>query len=112
VADALSRKERVKPLRVRATALTIQTSLKSQITAAQTEALKDKNLLNELLRNMREMLVQELDHAYYFTRRLWIPVYGGLLKVIMDEAHRSRYSIIPVAIRCITTYWNIIGGPE
>jgi hypothetical protein len=50
-----------------------------------------------LLRNMREMLVQESDHAYYFMGRLWIPVYGSLRKVIMDEAHRSRYSVHPGA---------------
>jgi hypothetical protein len=41
------------------------------------------------------MIVQESNHAYYFMSRLWIPVYGGLRKVIMDEAHRSRYSIHP-----------------
>jgi hypothetical protein len=97
VLDAVSIKERVKPLRVRATAVTIQTGLKSQIAAAQTEVLKDENLPNKLLRNMQDMLVKESDHTYYFMSRLWIPVYGGLRKVIMDEAHRIQYSIHPGA---------------
>jgi hypothetical protein len=44
---------------------------------------------------MCEMLMQEPDHAYYFMSRLCIPVYGGLRKVIMDEAHQSQYSINP-----------------
>jgi hypothetical protein len=59
VADALSRKERVKPLRTRATSITIQTSLKDQIIRAQAEALRDENSPAELLRNMREALTVE-----------------------------------------------------
>nr|GEV27325.1 hypothetical protein [Tanacetum cinerariifolium] len=40
VADALSRKERVKPRRVRAMAMTIQSGVKEMILAAQSEAFK------------------------------------------------------------------------
>ncbi|GJY05798.1 putative reverse transcriptase domain-containing protein [Tanacetum coccineum] len=40
VADALSRKERLKPRRVRAIAMTIQTGIREKIQAAQSEALK------------------------------------------------------------------------
>ncbi|GJR90930.1 putative reverse transcriptase domain-containing protein [Tanacetum coccineum] len=47
VADALSRKERSKPLRVRALAMTISLDLPKQILNAQTEAQKPKNLKNE-----------------------------------------------------------------
>ncbi|GKE02571.1 putative reverse transcriptase domain-containing protein, partial [Tanacetum coccineum] len=47
VADALSRKERVKPLRVRALVMTIGLNLPKQILEAQTEALKPKNLTAE-----------------------------------------------------------------
>ncbi|GJX79949.1 putative reverse transcriptase domain-containing protein [Tanacetum coccineum] len=43
VADALSRKERVKPRRVRAMAVTIQFEVKGLILAAQGEAFKDEN---------------------------------------------------------------------
>ncbi|GKB23992.1 putative reverse transcriptase domain-containing protein [Tanacetum coccineum] len=43
VADALSRKERVKPRRVRAMAVTIQFGVKGLILAAQGEAFKDEN---------------------------------------------------------------------
>ncbi|GJV31662.1 putative reverse transcriptase domain-containing protein [Tanacetum coccineum] len=44
VADALSRKEQSKPLRVRALVMTIGLNLPKQILKAQTEALKPKNL--------------------------------------------------------------------
>nr|GEV29388.1 hypothetical protein [Tanacetum cinerariifolium] len=47
VADALSRKERIKPLRVRALVMTIGLDLPKQILEAQIEALKPKNLKNE-----------------------------------------------------------------
>ncbi|GJT60061.1 putative reverse transcriptase domain-containing protein [Tanacetum coccineum] len=47
VADALSRKERIEPLRVRALVMTISLDLPKQILEAQIEALKPENLENE-----------------------------------------------------------------
>ncbi|GKA15355.1 putative reverse transcriptase domain-containing protein [Tanacetum coccineum] len=44
VADALSRKERIKPLRVRALVMTIGLDLPRQILEAQIEAMKQKNI--------------------------------------------------------------------
>ncbi|KAJ9547205.1 hypothetical protein OSB04_019748 [Centaurea solstitialis] len=52
VADALSRKERVKPTRERAMGVLVQTSLKSQILKAQGEALKADNLKKETLQQI------------------------------------------------------------
>ncbi|GJR23997.1 putative reverse transcriptase domain-containing protein [Tanacetum coccineum] len=49
VADALSRKERIKPLRVRSLVMTIHPNLPSQILKAQTEALKEENIKDENL---------------------------------------------------------------
>nr|GFA40702.1 reverse transcriptase domain-containing protein [Tanacetum cinerariifolium] len=47
VADALSRKERIKPLRVRALFMMISLDLPKQILRAQTEAKKPENLKKE-----------------------------------------------------------------
>nr|GEV20555.1 hypothetical protein [Tanacetum cinerariifolium] len=47
VADALSQKERIKPLRVRALVMTIDLNLPKQILEAQIEALKPENLEKE-----------------------------------------------------------------
>ncbi|GJS23745.1 reverse transcriptase domain-containing protein [Tanacetum coccineum] len=44
IADALSRKERIKPLRVRALVMTLHPKLTSQILEAQTEAIKEENI--------------------------------------------------------------------
>ncbi|GJW49567.1 putative reverse transcriptase domain-containing protein [Tanacetum coccineum] len=49
VADALSRKERIKPLRVRALVMTLHPKLPSQICKAQTEAIKEENIEAENL---------------------------------------------------------------
>ncbi|GJU93244.1 hypothetical protein Tco_1318000 [Tanacetum coccineum] len=52
VADALSRKEISKPLRVRALVMTIGLNLPKQILSAQSEAIKEENFINEDLRGM------------------------------------------------------------
>ncbi|GKF97661.1 putative reverse transcriptase domain-containing protein, partial [Tanacetum coccineum] len=52
VADALSRKEISKPLRVRALVMTIGLNLPKQISSAQSEARKEENCINEDLRGM------------------------------------------------------------
>ncbi|GJZ76020.1 putative reverse transcriptase domain-containing protein [Tanacetum coccineum] len=49
IADALSRKEQIKPLRVRSLVMTIHPKLPSQILKAQTEALKEENIKAENL---------------------------------------------------------------
>ncbi|GKE77710.1 putative reverse transcriptase domain-containing protein [Tanacetum coccineum] len=49
VADALIRKERIKPLQVRSLVMTIHPKLPSQILEAQTEALKEENVKAENL---------------------------------------------------------------
>ncbi|GKF34461.1 hypothetical protein Tco_0107661 [Tanacetum coccineum] len=52
VADALSWKERIKPLRVRALVMTMHLKLPSQILEAQTESIKEENITAENLRGM------------------------------------------------------------
>ncbi|GJT25545.1 putative reverse transcriptase domain-containing protein, partial [Tanacetum coccineum] len=52
VADALSRKERIKPLRVRELVMTLHPKLPSQILEAQTEAIKEENIEAENLQGM------------------------------------------------------------
>ncbi|GKF59745.1 putative reverse transcriptase domain-containing protein, partial [Tanacetum coccineum] len=66
VADALSRKERIKSLRVQALVMTIGLNLPKQILNAQAEARKEENYITEDL------------HA-----------------LIMHESHNSKYSIHP-----------------
>ncbi|KAJ9539016.1 hypothetical protein OSB04_031749 [Centaurea solstitialis] len=95
VADALSRKERVKPTRTRAMGVLVQTSLKSQILEAQREALMTDNLKKETLHGIKKEFEEKVDGVCYFKDRIWVPKVDQLRALIMDEAHQSRYSIHP-----------------
>ncbi|GJW14613.1 putative reverse transcriptase domain-containing protein [Tanacetum coccineum] len=97
VADALSRKERLKPRRVRAMSITIHSGLKTKILEAQSEASKDLKAPTEWLRGLERHFEQRDDGEIYFFDRIWIPSVGGVRKLIMDEAHTSRYSVHPGA---------------
>ncbi|GJY78124.1 putative reverse transcriptase domain-containing protein [Tanacetum coccineum] len=77
VADALSRKERSKPLRVRALVMTIGLNLPKQILSAQSEARKEENFINEDLRGMINKLEPRADGTLCLNNRSWIPCLGG-----------------------------------
>ncbi|GJX75633.1 putative reverse transcriptase domain-containing protein, partial [Tanacetum coccineum] len=69
VADALSRKEWMKPRRARAMSMTIHSSIKARILEAQSEASKDVNTLAEILR-----VYPGADKMYFDLRDLyWWP---------------------------------------
>ncbi|GJT00410.1 putative reverse transcriptase domain-containing protein [Tanacetum coccineum] len=101
VADALSRKERSKPLRVRALVMTIGLDLPKQILNAQTEAHKPENLKNEDVGGMirkdlpKERLEPRADGTLCLNGRSWLPCYGDLRTVIMHESHKSKYFVHP-----------------
>ncbi|GJV24488.1 retrotransposon protein, putative, ty3-gypsy subclass [Tanacetum coccineum] len=95
VADALSRKERNKPLRVRALVLTIGLNLPVQILNAQVEARKEENFGTEDLCGMIKKLEQRTDGTLCLNGRSWIPCRGNLRELIMHESHKSKYSIHP-----------------
>ncbi|GJX55748.1 putative reverse transcriptase domain-containing protein [Tanacetum coccineum] len=95
VADALSRKERLKPRRVCAMSITIHSGLKTKILEAQSEASKDLKAPTEWLRGLERHFEQRDDGEIYFFDRIWIPSVDGVRKLIMDEAHTFRYSVHP-----------------
>ncbi|GKD19958.1 putative reverse transcriptase domain-containing protein, partial [Tanacetum coccineum] len=101
VADALSRKERIKPLRVRALVMTIGLDLPKRILEAQIEARKPENLKSEdvggmLIENSKdpkkprkEKLEPRADGTLCLNNRSWLPRYGDLRALIMHESHKS-----------------------
>ncbi|GJR70231.1 putative reverse transcriptase domain-containing protein [Tanacetum coccineum] len=107
VADALSRKEREPPLRVRALVMTISLDLPKQILNAQTKAQKPENIKSEdvggmLIENAKfpeaireQKLEPRADGTLCLNGRSWLPCYGDLRTVIMHESHKSKYSIHP-----------------
>ncbi|GJX24893.1 putative reverse transcriptase domain-containing protein [Tanacetum coccineum] len=107
VANALSRKERIKPLRVRALVMTIGLDLPKQILEAQTKARKPENIKAEdvggmLIENLRESnnpkkekLEPRTDRTLCLNNRSWLPCYVDLRALIMHESHKSKYSVHP-----------------
>ncbi|GJZ11825.1 putative reverse transcriptase domain-containing protein [Tanacetum coccineum] len=95
MADALSRKSRPKPLRVRALVMTIGLNLLVQILNAQVEARKEENYGTEDLCGMIKNLEPRADETLCLKNRSWIPCFGNLRALIMHESHKSKYSIHP-----------------
>ncbi|GJV19954.1 putative reverse transcriptase domain-containing protein [Tanacetum coccineum] len=100
VADALSQKERIKPLRVRSLVMTIHPNLPSQILKAQTKALKEENIKTKNLRGMDKSFEIHPDRTRSIKNRSWLPLFGNLRDLIMHESHKSKYSIHPVKAEC------------
>ncbi|GJV31197.1 putative nucleotidyltransferase, ribonuclease H [Tanacetum coccineum] len=95
VADALSRKERIEPLRVRALVMTIGLDLPSRILEAQKEAIKIENIKAEDIGGMLKKLEARADGTLCLDNRSWLPCYGDTRSLIMHESHKSKYSIHP-----------------
>ncbi|GJX40756.1 putative reverse transcriptase domain-containing protein [Tanacetum coccineum] len=103
----VARKERIKPLRVRALVMTISLDLPKQILNAQTEARKLENIKNEDVGGMlvekskdpekhrTKKLEPRADGTLCFNGRSWLPCYRDLRTVIMHRSHKSKYSIHP-----------------
>ncbi|GKA63323.1 putative reverse transcriptase domain-containing protein [Tanacetum coccineum] len=72
VADALSRKERIKPKRVIAMNMILQLSIKDRILTAQKEVVDES-----------------------------VPLKGDVRTLIIDEAHKSKYSVQQELFRCL-----------
>ncbi|GJT01594.1 putative reverse transcriptase domain-containing protein [Tanacetum coccineum] len=97
VADALSRKEREPPLRVRALVMTISLDLPKQILNAQTEARKPENIKSEdvggmLIENAKfpeaireQKLEPRADGTMCLNGRSWLPCQGRTSKAIFQD---------------------------
>ncbi|GKB19988.1 putative reverse transcriptase domain-containing protein [Tanacetum coccineum] len=74
VADALSQKERNKPLRVRALMMTVRNDLPKQIRDAQKEAVKKENVGKENLgRLIKQIFKFRPDGTHCFGNDVWLP---------------------------------------
>nr|GFA62933.1 putative reverse transcriptase domain-containing protein [Tanacetum cinerariifolium] len=94
VADALSRKEKVKPKRVRAMNMTLQSSIKDRILTGQKEAVDESVGLQK---GLDQMIKQRSDGTLYYLDRIWVPLkvarHGVSFLIISDRDSRftSRF---------------------
>ncbi|KAI3819895.1 hypothetical protein L1987_13748 [Smallanthus sonchifolius] len=56
-------------------------------------ALKEENIPLDATRGMEAQLEVKSDGIRYFAERIWVPIFKNLRELVMDEAHKSRYSI-------------------
>jgi hypothetical protein len=95
VVDALSRKEGSEPIRVKACDLIMAPDVMKQIKEYQLRAMKEEHLENERMVGQLEQLSENEYGVKTMHGRIWIPRYGEVKAKILDEAHKTRYSIHP-----------------
>nr|GEY25464.1 hypothetical protein [Tanacetum cinerariifolium] len=69
-------------------------SNKDRILAAQKEAVDE---FVGLQRGLDEMIKQRSDGTVYYLDQIWVPLKGEVRPLIIDEAHKSKYSVHPGA---------------
>ncbi|GKC04962.1 putative reverse transcriptase domain-containing protein [Tanacetum coccineum] len=72
--------------------MTLQSSIKDKILAAQKEVVDE---FARLQKGLDEMIEQRSDVTLYYLDRIWVPLKGEVRTLIMDEAHKSKYSMHP-----------------
>ncbi|KAI3701792.1 hypothetical protein L6452_27141 [Arctium lappa] len=95
VADALSRKEYSGRLQAKLTRIELVSSLVEKIKEVQIEALKEENLKDEVMTKQRLLLTEDSRGIKCFNGRVWVPKFGGCRELLLEDAHKSKYSIHP-----------------
>nr|GEU35622.1 putative reverse transcriptase domain-containing protein [Tanacetum cinerariifolium] len=87
VVFALKIKEQAKPRRVRALSMTIHSNFKAKILEAHSEASKNTSTPTKMLKGLEKQIERKQDGGLYLAERIWVPVYGNLRTLIMNDAH-------------------------
>ncbi|KAM0048717.1 putative nucleotidyltransferase, Ribonuclease H [Helianthus debilis subsp. tardiflorus] len=105
VADALSRKTHVKGIRC----LQLVNDLHNRIREAQYASINEGSFSVEIQGAVEEDPVSKPDGILYYCNRIWIPNRENLRDFLMNEAHKSRYSVHPGSDKMYhdmrTSYW-------
>ncbi|GJW94812.1 putative nucleotidyltransferase, ribonuclease H [Tanacetum coccineum] len=99
VADALSRKEREKVTPIHSLRMIVTSDLFNRIKMAQEEALKEENLRNERIASYIPYFEDDNQGIKTHQGRIYIPFRSNVKELILEEAHKSKYSIHPGATK-------------
>nr|GEU48682.1 reverse transcriptase domain-containing protein [Tanacetum cinerariifolium] len=72
----------------------------NKILTAQEEASDESARLQK---GLDKMIKHRSDGALYYLDRIWVLLKGDVRTLIIDEAHKSKYSVYPELIRCVMT---------
>ncbi|GJV58174.1 putative reverse transcriptase domain-containing protein, partial [Tanacetum coccineum] len=73
------------------------------------DALTQKEAVDEFIvlqKGLDEMIEQRSDGTLYYLDRIWVPLKGEVKTLIMDKAHKSKYSVHPRADK-MTSKWAL-----
>ena len=99
VADALSRRAESTPLRDVCLRLTVMTPVLDAMRGAQAEAVRPEMQKKERVVGLISEFVKDGRGLLTFQGRIWVPFVGGTRITLMEEAHRSKFSIHPGATK-------------
>ncbi|GJY36561.1 putative nucleotidyltransferase, ribonuclease H [Tanacetum coccineum] len=99
VADALSRKEREKVTRIHSLRMIVTSNLFDRIKVAQLEALKEENWKSERITSYIPYFEDDSRGIKTHQGRIYIPFRSDVKELILEEAHKSKYSIHPGATK-------------
>ncbi|GJR31821.1 putative reverse transcriptase domain-containing protein [Tanacetum coccineum] len=106
VVNALSRKSRPKPLRVRALIMTIGLNLPVQILNAQVEARKEENYGTEDLCGMIKNLEPRADGTLCLKNRSWIPCFGNLRVFDYARVKAEYQKLFGLLVQPVIPVWK------
>ncbi|GKC62128.1 putative reverse transcriptase domain-containing protein [Tanacetum coccineum] len=92
--------------------MTTHSSIKAKILEAQSEASKDVNTPAEVLRGLDKQFERKEDGGLYFVERIWVPAYGNLRTLIMNEAHATKNYVHPGADKMYYDLRDLYWWPE
>ncbi|KAJ9556692.1 hypothetical protein OSB04_011306 [Centaurea solstitialis] len=109
VADALSRKTDHTSLRISHLKMAVTTSFVDVVRRAQEEASREENQNGERIRGQLSALIRDSRGLLTRYGRVWVPRAGAARQTLLEEAHKSRFSIHPGATKMYrdlrTGYW-------
>ncbi|KAI3701798.1 hypothetical protein L6452_27149 [Arctium lappa] len=95
VAHALSRKDYSGSIRATFSKIDLVSSIVEKIKTSQVEALLEENLKDEVMTKQRLLLTEDSRGVKLFNGRQWVPKVGGNRELLLEDAHKSKYSIHP-----------------
>ncbi|KAK1432277.1 hypothetical protein QVD17_09172 [Tagetes erecta] len=99
VADALSRKEYPPPIQIKSMRIVVTPHILDDIREAQVKSLAAQDPRKERMKGIVDKLEENENKIKMRFGRIWIPRFCEVKTLLLDEAHKSRYSVHPGATK-------------